>query len=89
MLERAGLYVPHQDQEILEHLTMLAARYGWPVQEIISRWQDVLQAMAGREVDLVLATSLADLPEQRRPRIVFADELPPPPTLRQRPHWRR
>lgn len=87
--ERAGLYVPQHDHEVLDHLMMIAAAQDWPVHEIIWHWHDLVQAMAAREVDLVLATSLDDLPVDRRPRLVFADELPPPTLPRQRPHWRR
>lgn len=89
MRERAGLYVPQKDREVLDALTALADQHGWPVGEVIWCWGDVLQAMAEREVDLVLMTSFDDLPPDRSPRLVFADQLPPPPTPRQRPHWRR
>lgn len=74
---RAGLYIPQHTRDVLDYLSDIAALHGWPVATIIWCWTDVLTAMADGEVDLVLTTSLTDLPPDRHPKLVFADEQPP------------
>lgn len=82
---RAGLYVP--DRALLDKLMKVAVRQGWVVTEVLWQWPEVLAALAGREVDRVLMTSLRDLPPGRAPRIIGADELRPPRDPR-RQRWR-
>lgn len=75
---RAGLYVPQNTKHVLDYLTHVAGQHGWSVRTIIWCWKDLLTAMADSEVDLVLATSLSDLPPNRSPKLVFADQETPP-----------
>lgn len=88
MVERTGLYVPQQSPLVLDQLILLATSRQWLVHEVIWRWTDLIEAMATKEVDLVLTTSLMDLPPDRHPKMVFADDLPPATPGAVRPRWR-
>jgi hypothetical protein len=79
--EPTAIYIPQHGPaaaRALRRLTTATAAHGLAVVDIVWSWRDLVQLLASGEVQLAVATSAADLPPGRRPRLVMADQLPAP-----------